>query len=308
MLCSLLQCFFPIFVIMAFNKKAFTLIGVFFLAIFSSMGQVQIGFGGIYTMRMGEFKESNYKDGYGAMFSIYTGSVLPKSSPVKLRIGLGFNGSTAGSKKYEVETIDPADNTAKIRFKNNNNAMYWGVRLEKKFDRIAIYGDALYGMRNLHSLRKLQLLDDPEDLYEDESDRVTESKRVFYGFGGGLAYYMTKNAMLDFSVSYTISKGFTYLDMTTLEQDLNQICYKYNTSNSSNVLTFNLGLKFNLIGIGARNSSTGSSGNSTSNNSTTRNSNNSTRKQPVKKEKKKKKKIKVKTNPGGGGSKGGNNS
>jgi len=278
--------------------KVAILIGVFLLTTFSSVGQVQIGFGGIYTKRMGEFNNSTFKDGYGAVFSIYTGSLLPKEYPFKLRIGLGFNGSFSGSEKYEVETIDPADNTAKIKFNNRNNAMYWGVRLEKKINKIAVYADLLYGQRILFSIRELKLLDDPESIYDDELDRVTESKRVFFGIGGGLSYYLTKNSMLDFSVNYTKSKSFTYLDLTTIEQDLNQICYKYSTSKSSDVLTFNIGVKFNLVGLGHWLASGWETPSSSSNNNNTRNSSNSKKKEPVKK--KAKKKIKIKTNPGGG--------
>ena len=255
---------------------------------------------------MGEFKNSNYKDGYGAMFSLYSSSLLPKKSPVKLRIGFGINGSNAGSEKYEVETSVPANNTAKIRFKNNNNAAFWGLRLEKKFSRIAVYGDGVYGTRNLHSIRKIQLLDDPEENYEDEVTRVTESKRVFFGFGAGLSYYLTENVMLDFSALYTKSNSFTYLSLVSLEQDLNQICYKYETAKSSDVLTFNLGFKFNLVGLSNKNSSnSGNSGSSTSSSSSNNGSSNdsgSTKKSPVKKAPKKK--IKIKTNPGGGGSGG----
>jgi hypothetical protein len=284
-------------------KMRFTfLLGLFFLISFSSIGQVQIGFGGIYTKRMGEFKNSSYKDGYGAMFSLYTGSVLPKSYPFKLRLGFVVNGSNAGSEKFEVETIEPANNTAKIRYKNNNNAMYWGVRLEKKVRNFAFYGDLLYGERKLYSIRKLQLLDDPDENYEDESDNVTESNRVFFGLGGGVSYYLTKNTMLDFNLNYTISKSFTYLDLATLKQDGNQICYEYRTAKSSDVLTFNVGVKFNLVGLGASLNSNGS-GSSTSGSSINNSNSGSTtrpRKSPVKK--KRKKKIKVKTNPGSGGS------
>ena len=285
---------------MTYKMKITLLLSVFLLISFSSIAQVQIGFGGIYTKRMGEFKNSSYKDGYGAMFSLYSMSVLPKSAPFKLRLGFVVNGSIAGSEKFEVETIEPANNTAKIRYKNNNNAMYWGVRLEKKVSSFAFYGDLLYGNRNLHSLRKVQLLDDPEENYEDESDRVTESNRVFFGIGGGVSYYVTKNTMLDFSVNYTMSKSFTYLDLATLKQDGNQICYEYRTAKSSDVLTFNVGAKFNLVGLGAylNSSNAYGSGSSTSGNS----SNTRPKRSPTKKKARQKKKIKVKTNPGGGGS------
>lgn len=271
--------------------------------------QVQIGFGGIYTMPMGEFRNSSYKNGVGGMFQLYTGSLLPKSNPLKIRLGFGINGSNAGSEKFEVETIDPADNTAKLRYKNNNNAAYWAVRLENRlFDRVAVFGDVMYGTRNLHSLRKLELLEDPEDEYEDETHRITESRRVFYGFGLGFSYYLTNNVMLDVHGSYTFSKSFTYLKMESLKQDLNQICYTYETAKSSDVLTINLGLKFNLVGLNSsRRSSSGGSTSSNNNNSTRNNNTGNNNNNDSNNNKKEKKKVKVKTNPGGGGTGGSGN-
>lgn len=292
-------------------KKIFSLtLNLFSLLIFfplQTSAQVQIGAGGIYTMPMGEFRESSYKNGIGAGFQLFTGSILSKNNPLKLRLGFGITGSNAGGEKYEVETVEPADNMAKLHFKNNNNAAYWAVRLESQVqDRISIYGDVMYGTRNLHSLRKLELLEDPNEEYEKENDRITESRRVFYGFGLGVSYYLTKNVMLDIYGNYTFSKSFTYLAMHTLKQDVNQICYAYETTKSSDVLTLSIGMKFNLVGLrsSSRSGSSSSSSNSINNNNNTNNDTNSDTKNKKKTKTKEKKKVKVKTNPGSGGSSG----
>jgi hypothetical protein len=269
------------------------LTAVFIMSAFGAQSQMQLGLGGFYTKPINEFENSNYRDGGGMQFYLLSPQLLNKQSPVNLRLGAYFDVVGAGKNKFEVETYDPVGEMADVKFKNSSYSSLWMLRLEKSFSRWTVFADGLYGMRNFKGVKQISLQEN-SDLYEDDIDVLVESKRVRYGFAAGFIYQLSKTVGVEFKTQYTFGNGITYVDMESFDQDLNQICYKYDESKDSDLWFVGASFNFNLGNLFKKSGrSSGGSGSSTSRSS----SNNTTKTTKTTKTKTQKKKVKVKTNP-----------